>query len=72
MLAKDHEAEFTGLDLSPEMIKQANNKNIKNAKFVEGRSDKIPFDDNTFNIVILYINILVILAIVMSHIWKRQ
>ena len=51
MLAKNYEAEFTGLDLSPEMIKQANNKNIKNAKFVEGRSDEIPFEDNTFNIV---------------------
>ena len=51
MLSKDYEAEFTGLDLSPEMIKQANSKNIKNAKFVEGRSDAIPFDDNTFNIV---------------------
>ena len=47
MLAKNHEAEFTGLDLSPEMIKQANNKNIKNAKFVEGRSDKMPFEANT-------------------------
>lgn len=51
MLAKDHEAEYTGLDLSPEMIKQADNKNIKNAKFVEGRSDEIPFDDNTFDII---------------------
>lgn len=51
MLSKEYEAEFTGLDLSPEMIKQANSKNIKNAKFVEGRSDAIPFDDNTFNIV---------------------
>ncbi|MBP3831992.1 MAG: class I SAM-dependent methyltransferase [Clostridia bacterium] len=51
MLAKNYEAEFTGLDLSPEMVKQANNKNIKNAKFVEGRSDEIPFEDNTFNIV---------------------
>ena len=51
MLAKSHEAEFIGLDLSPEMIKQANNKSIKNAKFIEGRSDEIPFEDNTFNIV---------------------
>lgn len=51
MLAKEYEAEFTGLDLSPEMIKQANNKNIKNAKFVEGKSDEIPFEDNTFNII---------------------
>ena len=51
MLAQEYEAEFTGLDLSPEMIKQANNKNIKNAKFVEGKSDEIPFNDNTFDIV---------------------
>lgn len=51
MLAKNYEAEFTGLDLSPEMVKQANNKNIKNAKFFEGRSDEIPFEDNAFNIV---------------------
>ena len=51
MLAKNHEAEFIGLDLSPEMIKQAIYKNIKNTKFVEGRSDEIPFEDNTFNIV---------------------
>ena len=51
MLAKVHEAEYTGVDLSPEMIKQANNKKIKNAKFVEGRSDEIPFDDNTFDII---------------------
>lgn len=51
MLAKNYDADFTGLDLSPEMIKQANNKNIKNAKFVEGKSDKMPFEDDTFNIV---------------------
>lgn len=51
MLAKVHEAEYTGVDLSPEMIKQANNKKIKNAKFIEGRSDEIPFDDNTFDII---------------------
>ena len=51
MLSQKYEAEYIGLDLSPEMIKQSNNKNIKNAKFVEGRSDKIPFDDNTFDIV---------------------
>jgi len=51
MLSKDYNAEYIGLDLSPEMIKQAKSKNIKNAIFVEGRSDEIPFDDNTFNIV---------------------
>ena len=51
MLSKDYNAEFTGLDLSSEMIKQANNKNIKNAKFIEERSDEVPFEDNSFDIV---------------------
>ena len=51
MLSKDYNAEYIGLDLSPEMIKQAKSKKIKNAIFVEGRSDELPFDDNTFNIV---------------------
>jgi len=51
MLSKNHKAEYTGLDLSPEMIKEANKKKIKNATFVEGRSDDLPFEDNTFDIV---------------------
>lgn len=51
MLSKEHNATFTGLDLSPEMIKQAEAKNILNAKFIEGRSDKLPFEDNSFDIV---------------------
>ena len=50
-LSKKHVAEYYGLDLSPEMIKQAESKNIKNAKFVEGRSDEIPFEDNYFDVV---------------------
>ena len=48
---KEHDAEFIGLDLSPEMIKQAESKNIKNAKFVEGRSDMLPFENDSFDIV---------------------
>ena len=51
MLSKEKDAEYIGLDLSSEMIKQANNKNIKNAKFIEGKSDELPFEDNTFDIV---------------------
>ncbi len=51
MLSKEHDARFVGLDLSPKMIKQSESKNIKNAKFVEGRSDELPFEDNTFDIV---------------------
>ncbi len=51
MLSKERDAEFIGLDLSPEMIKQAESKNIKNAKFVEGRSDNLPFENDSFDIV---------------------
>ncbi len=51
MLSKEYEAEFTGIDLSPEMIKQAKGKNIGNAIFVEGKSDELPFEENTFDVV---------------------
>ena len=51
MLAKDKNAKYTGLDLSPEMLKEANKKKIKNAVFIEGKSDELPFEDNTFDIV---------------------
>ncbi len=51
MLSKDYNAEYIGLDLSPEMINQAIRKNIKNARFIEGRSDELPFEDNSFDIV---------------------
>lgn len=51
MLSKEKNAEYVGLDLSSEMLKQANSKNIKNATFVEGKADELPFEDNTFDIV---------------------
>ncbi len=51
MLSKEYEAEFTGIDLSPEMIKQAKGKNIGNAIFVEGKSDELPFEENTFDAI---------------------
>ena len=51
MLSQTHEAEFIGLDLSPEMVRVSNSKNIKNAKFIEGRSDELPFEDEKFDVV---------------------
>lgn len=51
MLSKDYKADFTGLDLSPEMIKQATSKNIENAKFIEGKSDEIPVDYTFYQIL---------------------
>ena len=51
MLSKEHEAEYIGVDLSQEMINKASSKKITSAKFVVGKSDEIPFEDNTFDVV---------------------
>lgn len=51
LLAQKHNAQFTGLDLSSEMVRQAESKKIATAKFVEGSSDALPFADNTFDVV---------------------
>ena len=45
-------ASFTGLDLTPEMISQAQKKGIKNARFVVGDCEAMPFQDGSFDIVI--------------------
>ena len=46
------DASFTGLDLTPEMIDQAASKEIGNAEFVVGDCEKMPFDNESFDIVI--------------------
>lgn len=51
ILSKKNKATYTGLDLSPKMIDECNKKKIKNATFIEGKSDELPFEDNTFDIV---------------------
>lgn len=51
LLSKTHNAKHIGLDLSSEMIRQARAKNIEGAKFVVGKSDELPFVDNTFDVV---------------------
>ena len=51
LLSKDSKAKFTGLDLSPKMIDECNKKKIKNSKFVIGKSDELPFEDNSFDVV---------------------
>ncbi len=45
-------AHFTGLDLTPEMIKQAKAKNLQNTEFVVGDCENMPFEDDSFDIVI--------------------
>ena len=51
LLAKTHNAKHIGLDLSAEMIRQSSDKNIPNSQFVVGRSDDLPFGDETFDVV---------------------
>lgn len=51
MLAQQRTARYTGLDLSAEMIKMAQQKNIPGAEFVNGTADELPFPDESFDIV---------------------
>lgn len=43
---------YTGLDLTPEMIEKAKQKNLTNAEFVVGDCENLPFSDNSFDVVI--------------------
>lgn len=43
---------YTGIDLTPAMIEQAKKKNIKNAVFVVGDCESLPFEPNSFDVVI--------------------
>ncbi|MCR4632759.1 MAG: class I SAM-dependent methyltransferase [Erysipelotrichaceae bacterium] len=51
LLAKEHKADYVGLDLSDEMIKMAKKKDIRGARFLTGTADRLPFEDETFDIV---------------------
>ena len=46
------EQHYTGLDLTPAMIEQAQKKNIPNATFVVGDCENFPFEDNSFDSII--------------------
>ena len=43
---------YTGLDLTPRMIETANAKNLKNATFLVGDSENLPFQSEEFDVVI--------------------
>ena len=51
LLAKQRKARYVGLDLSSEMIRMAEKKQIQGAKFTCGTADRLPFPDGTFGIV---------------------
>jgi len=46
------EVRFTGLDLTPKMIEVAQSKNLPNAEFVVGDCENLPFDEESFDVVI--------------------
>ena len=53
LLTKEYpDRRYTGLDLTPKMIETANAKNLKNANFVVGDSENLPFSDGSFDAVI--------------------
>ncbi len=43
---------YIGMDLAENMIKAAKKKKIKNAEFIEGDSENMPFRDEQFDIII--------------------
>jgi len=43
---------FTGLDLTPEMIETARKKNLPNTELVVGDCENLPFEENTFDVII--------------------
>ena len=43
---------YTGLDLTPKMIETANAKKLHNAEFIVGDSENLPFEKESFDVVI--------------------
>lgn len=46
------EKNYTGIDLTPKMIEVAKRKNMKGVEFVVGDCEKLPFAENSFDVVI--------------------
>lgn len=43
---------YTGIDLTPKMIEQAQGKKLPNATFVVGDCENLPFEENSFDVII--------------------
>lgn len=43
---------YTGIDLTPEMIEMARSKNMKDVELVVGDCEKLPFDSESYDVVI--------------------
>ena len=51
LLKKQKDAQYHGLDLSPEMIKVSKSKFDESVNLVVGTADALPYDDNSFDVV---------------------
>ena len=51
LLAEQRDARYCGLDLSDEMIRVAKGKAIPGAVFIAGSADRLPYPDESFDIV---------------------
>ena len=56
-IKRKHDVSIIGLDLSANMLKVARKKSAKSGvndiKFIEGDAEKLPFDDNTFDKLVI-------------------
>ena len=56
-IKKNYNSDITGLDLSVNMLEKARQKskkyNISDIDFIEGDAENLPFDDNTFDKVVI-------------------
>ena len=53
LLTKEYPGKrFAGLDLTPEMIAKAKAKNLPNTELVVGDCENLPFDSESFNVII--------------------
>lgn len=53
LLARKYpDKKYTGIDLTPEMIEVAKRKKLNNSEFVVGDCENLPFDENSFNVII--------------------
>ena len=50
-LINNNSSSYYGLDISKKMLEVAKNKNNPNTEYVYGTAEKLPFDDNSMNIV---------------------
>ena len=49
--SKYPEKNYTGIDLSEKMIEVAKNKNLDNVIFVQGDCEKLPFANDSFDVI---------------------